>query len=53
MDKASEELDRLRRENDQLWAHVAYLEALLDEARQMLGAPPRDHAASRPRRMSA
>jgi hypothetical protein len=53
MDEANNELDRLRRENDHLWAHVAFLEALLDEARRMLGAPPRDHAASRPRRMSA
>jgi hypothetical protein len=50
MDEASEELDRLRRENDELWAHVSLLEALLDEARKMLGAPSRDHAASRPRR---
>jgi hypothetical protein len=50
MDETNDELDRLRRENDELWKHVSYLEALLDEARRMLGVPPRDHAASRPRR---
>jgi hypothetical protein len=40
IEEANAKLDRLRRENDELWKHISYLEACLDEARGFLGMPP-------------